>query len=58
MSETLGKSSVLSVGVEVGMFIKGKNMTQMSLFERAFGIRDFLQEIMYEEGDSRGDVMC
>ena len=40
------------------MFIKGKNMTQMSLFERAFGIRDFLQEIMYEEGDSRGDVMC
>ena len=45
------------VGVEVGMFIKGKNMTRMSLFERAFGIRDFLQEIMCEEGDSRVDVM-
>ena len=41
----------------VGMFIKGKKATQMSLFERAFGIRDFLQEIMCEEGDSRVDVM-
>ena len=39
------------------MFIKGKKATQMSLFERAFGIRDFLQEIMCEEGDSRVDVM-
>ena len=26
-------------------------------FESAFGIRDFLQEIMCEEGDSRVDVM-
>ena len=29
----------------------------MSLFERAFGIWDFLKEIMCEEGDSRVDVM-
>lgn len=39
------------------MFIKDKNMTQMSLFESGFGIRDFFQEIMCEEGDSRVDVM-
>ena len=39
------------------MFIKGKNVTQMSLLERAFGIRDFLQEIMCEDSDSRVDVM-
>ena len=41
----------------VGMFIKDKNMTQMSLFESGFGNWNFWQEIMCGDSDSRVDVM-
>ena len=38
-------------GVVVGMYGKVKNMTQMSLFESAFGKMDFLLDIMWGNGE-------